>query len=70
MRSALLDVPGVTRVQVTLKDLKNSEAIVTYDPRTATVESLVAAVNATEGPLAPLQYRAEVKDGPRPASAR
>jgi len=67
VRSALLEVPGVTRVQVTLK---NKEAIVTYDPRTATVESLVAAVNQTEGPISPVQYRAEVKDGPRPVSAR
>jgi len=67
VRSALLEVPGVTRVQVTLE---NGEAIVTYDPGMTRVESLVAAVNEAEGPLASLQYRAEVKDGPRPTSAR
>jgi copper chaperone CopZ len=67
VRSALLEVPGVTRVQVTLK---NSEAIVTYDPRAATVDALLAAVNEADGPLSPLQYRAEVKDGPRSASGR
>lgn len=67
MRSALLDVPGVTRVQATLE---SGEAIVTYDPKTTTVESLVAAVNGAIGPLADLQYRATVKEGPRPVSAR
>lgn len=67
MRSALLEVPGVTRVQVALE---NSEAIVTYDPRTASVDALLAAVNEADGPLSLLQYRANVKDGPHPASAR
>lgn len=67
MRSALLAVPGVTRVQVTLQ---HAEAIVTYDPRKVTVESLIAAVNAAEGPIGANQYRATVKEDPRPASAR
>ena len=70
MRSALLEVPGVTRAQVDLVDLKGGVAIVTFDPRTASVEALMSAVNQAEGPLAPRQFRAEVKDGPRPASAR
>ena len=67
MRSALLEVPGVTRAQV---DLETGEAIVTYDPRTVTVASLIAVVNRTPGPLPIFEYRAAVKEGPRPASAR
>ena len=70
VRSALLEVPGVTRAQVDLVDLKGGVAIVTFDPRTASVEALMSAVNQAEGPLAPRQFRAEVKEGPRPASAR
>ena len=65
MRSALLEVPGVTRAQVDLVDLKGGVAIVTFDPRVVSVDALV---NQAEGPLSPRQYRAEVKDGPRPAS--
>jgi len=67
VRSALLEVPGVTRVQVSLG---TSDAIVTYDPRVTKVESLVTAVDAAPGPIADFQYRAEVTVGPRPASAR
>ena len=48
MRSALLAVGGVTRVQV---DLERKEAVVTYDPRAAEVAALVAAVNAVEEPF-------------------
>jgi hypothetical protein len=55
---------------VDLVDLKGGVAIVTFDPRTASVEALMSAVNQAEGPLAPRQFRAEVKEGPRPASAR
>jgi copper chaperone CopZ len=67
VRSALLEIPGVTRVQV---NLESGEAIVTYDPRSATVEQLVAAVNEAEGPLSPFQYRAEAKEAARSASPR
>lgn len=67
VRSALLKVPGVTRAQV---NLQAGEAIVTFDPRTVAVDALVAAVNQADGPLATRQYRAKVKEGPSPASAR
>jgi copper chaperone CopZ len=70
VRSALLEVPGVTRAQVDLVDLKGGKAIVTFDPRMVTVDALVTAVNQAEGPLAPRQYRADIKEGPRPVSAR
>lgn len=70
VRSALLEVPGVTRAQVSLVDLKGGEAIVTFDPGVVAVDALVTAVNQAEGPLSPRQYRAEIKEGPRPASAR
>jgi copper chaperone CopZ len=67
VRSALLDVPGVTRVEVSLE---TGEIVVTYDPRTATVDSFVAVVNKTEGPLSNIHYNATVKVGPLAASAR
>lgn len=70
MRSALLEVPGVTRAQVDLVDLKAGVAIVTFDPNVVSVDALVSTVNQAEGPLSPRQYRAEVKDGPHPASTR
>ena len=70
VRSALLEVPGVTRAQVDLVDLKGGEAIVTFDPRVVAVDALVTAVDQAEGPLSPRQFRAEIKEGPRPASAR
>lgn len=60
MRSALLEVPGVTRAQV---NLKAGEVVVSYDPRAATVDDLIAAVNRAEGPASPGQYRAAVKLG-------
>lgn len=66
MRSALLGVPGVARVQVTLE---NGDAVVTYDPRTTTVDALMAVVNDTAGPLPHFQYVAKVKEGPRAVSA-
>ena len=55
MRSALLDVKGVSRVKVTLEP---SEAVVTYDPRQASLESLLSAVKKAEGPS---EYSATVK---------
>lgn len=58
MRSALLDVKGVSRVQLSLE---TKEAVVTYDPEVTTVEMLIAAVNAAAGPLEPNQYTATVK---------
>jgi len=67
VRSALLEVPGVTRVQATLTTLtEGGEAVVTYDPRTVTVEALITAVNSAEGPFGGIQYKATVKDPPRP----
>jgi copper chaperone CopZ len=67
VRSALLKVPGVTRAQVSLQ---TQEAIVTYDPALVAVDKLVTVVNETEGPSGTLMYRAKVKTGPSPASAR
>ena len=67
VRSALLKVRGVTRVQV---DLKAGEAIVTFDPSLVAVDALVNTVNEAEGPLSTRMYRAEIKDGPHPVSAR
>ena len=67
MRSALLDVPGVTRAQVTLD---RGEAMVTYDPKRVKVEALIAAVNSAVGPFGGIEYKAEVKEKPRPVSAR
>jgi len=56
VRSALLAVKGVTRVQVSLE---TSEAIVTYDPP-ATPEAMINAIAATV-PAGPLPYKAVVK---------
>jgi len=55
---------------VALVNLKGGEAIVTFDPRVVTVDKLMTAVDQAEGPLAPRQFRADIKEGPRPASAR
>ncbi len=55
MRSALLSVKGVQRAKVTLE---GHEAVVTYDPRDATVQDLIAAVDNAQGPF---PYRAAVK---------
>jgi copper chaperone CopZ len=65
VRSALLEVPGVTRVQASLE---TRDVVVTYDPRTTTVDSLVAVVNKTEAPVSNTWYNATVKVEPRPAS--
>ena len=67
VRSALLKVPGVTRAQVSLE---THEAIVTFDPSVVAVDTLVTVVNEAEGPLGTRMYRAKVKTGPSPASAR
>jgi hypothetical protein len=69
VRSALLEVPGVTRAQVKLGSLEAGEAIVDYDPRTATVDAILDAVNQATGPQSPRQYKAQVKDGPRADSS-
>ena len=64
MRSALLSVKGVTRARVTLE---NYEAVVTFDAAQATVEDLIRAVAAAEGPMGPNQYSAMVKGSKRGA---
>ena len=56
MRSALLAVKGVTRVQVSLE---TGEVVVTYDPP-ATTEAMIGAVAATV-PVGPDPYKAAVK---------
>ena len=57
MRSALLSVKGVTRARVSLEE---HEAIVTYDPEVATVEQMIEAVEAAEGPIGQ-KYTVKVK---------
>lgn len=63
MRSALLEVMGVTRAQVMLE---GGEAIVTYDPGAVTIDALITAVNNTVGPFGVLQYNATVKEPSAP----
>ena len=65
VRAALLSVKGVTRARVTLE---NHEAVVTYDPKQATVANLIKAVNDAEGALMPKQYTAKVKEPPKDSS--
>lgn len=61
MRSALLSVKGVSRAQVRLE---HYEAVVTYDPAQATVEQMIKAIAAAEGPMDGRgQYKATVKKG-------
>lgn len=67
VRSALLKVPGVTRAQVSLE---THEAIVTFDPGVVAVDAFVTAVDEAIGPSGARMYRAKVKTGPSPASAR
>lgn len=64
MRSALLEVKGVTRVQVALE---TGEAIVTYDPP-ATTEAMISAV-AAAAPVGPLPYTATVKVASQPGAS-
>lgn len=59
MRSALLAVRGVTRVQVSLE---NGEAIVTYE-LPATTAAMIRAVDGAE-PQGPGPYKAAVKATP------
>jgi copper chaperone CopZ len=56
VRSALLEVKGVTRVQVSLE---TGEAIVTYDPP-ATTQAMIGAIGAA-APVGPVPYKATVK---------
>jgi hypothetical protein len=42
--------------------LEGGEAIVTYDPREATIDDLITAVNQAQGPVS---YRATLKELPR-----
>jgi hypothetical protein len=58
VRSALLDVQGVTSAKVTLED---HQAVVTYNPREASVQDLINAINRTPGPLVSIQYSAAIK---------
>jgi copper chaperone CopZ len=64
VRSALLDVDGVTRVQASLE---RKEAIVTYDARIATLDELIDAVTAAPHPAGDVRYTATLKGEPRPA---
>jgi copper chaperone CopZ len=59
VRAALLSVKGVTRARVTLE---HYEAVVTFDPKQATVADLIKAVGEAEGPMGPNQYGAKVKE--------
>jgi hypothetical protein len=47
--------------------LEGYEAVVTYDAAQATVEDLIRAVAAAEGPMGPNQYSATVK-GSKPGA--
>jgi len=58
VRSALLEVKGVSRAQVKLDP---PEAVVTYDATKASVKDLINAVNSAEGPNGPRQYSAREK---------
>lgn len=66
MRSALLEVEGVTRVQVSLQEGK---ALVTYDARATGVDALVSAINGADGPQGPTPYTAAVDGAPRAATS-
>jgi copper chaperone CopZ len=65
VRSALLEIKGVTRVQVSLE---KGEAIITYDPRAAGTQALIEAVGKAVGP-GPFTYSATVKVPPSPAGS-
>jgi copper chaperone CopZ len=64
VRSALLEVKGVTRVQVSLE---TGEAIVTYDPP-ATTQAMIGAVAAAV-PVGPSSYKATVKAAAPPGGS-
>jgi copper chaperone CopZ len=65
VRSALLSVKGVTRARVTLE---NHEAIVTFDPKQASTDDMIAAVRKAKGPEGKPQYDAKVKEKENPVS--
>jgi len=48
----------VKRAVVTLEE---HQAVVTYDPRQATVQTLIDVVGQAEAPLAGIQYSAAIK---------
>ena len=56
MRSALLEVKGVSRAQVSLE---NHEAVVTYEPP-ATPDAMIKAIAAAI-PVGPESYKATIK---------
>jgi copper chaperone CopZ len=62
VRSALLSVEGVKRAEVALD---GHLAVVTYDPRQATIEKMIDVINKTAGPLPEIQYFASVKPSQR-----
>ena len=64
MRSALLEVKGVTRVQVSIE---TGEAIVTYDPP-ATTQAMISAVDAAT-PVGGVAYKATVKAAAPPGGS-
>lgn len=59
VRSALKEVKGVQRVKI---DLDTGDAVVTYDPRVATVDAMLDAVKHAKGVS---EYSATVKRPPR-----
>jgi copper chaperone CopZ len=59
VRSALLEVKGVSRATVSLD---NHEATATFDPRQTNVQDLIAAVNRAQGPADFIKYSAWVKE--------
>jgi copper chaperone CopZ len=63
VRSALLEIDGVTRVQVSLE---RGDVIVTYDASKTKVEALIVALEAATGPQSPKQYQASIKEAPTP----
>jgi copper chaperone CopZ len=58
VRSALLEVKGVSRAQVKLEP---PEAVVTYDTAHASVKDLINAVSKAVGPSGKPQYSARQK---------
>jgi hypothetical protein len=48
----------VKRAVVTLEEHR---AVVVYDPRQATVQTLIDVVNQTEGPISGIQFSAAIK---------
>jgi len=63
VRSALLEVKGVSRARVMLE---GHEAIVDYNPQQTTVQTLIEAVNRARGPVDGISYYATVKGSSLP----